>query len=61
MKFSHREGFYFYQVSIFYQSSHGSTGQATSSRSRTDSELLFHRTKLNFAGAQRDYFDDHHN
>jgi hypothetical protein len=23
---------------------------------RTDSELLFHRTKLNFAGAQRDYF-----
>jgi hypothetical protein len=24
--------------------------------SRTDSELLFHRNKLNFAGAQRDYF-----
>ncbi len=23
---------------------------------RTDSELLFHLTKLNFAGAQRDYF-----
>jgi hypothetical protein len=31
-------------------------GKSSSWSSSTDSELLFHRTKLNFAGAQRDYF-----
>jgi hypothetical protein len=39
---------------LFFTSSHGSTGQ--DSRSRPNLELLFDRTKLNFAGAQRDYF-----
>jgi hypothetical protein len=44
-----RSSFYFLPVK-----SQSSTGQA--GRSCTDSELLFHRTKLNFAGGQRDCF-----
>jgi hypothetical protein len=47
--FVSRSSFYFLPVK-----SQSSTGQA--GRSCTDSELLFHRTKLNFAGGQRDCF-----
>ena len=41
------------QVLIFWRSS---TRDLSSWSSSTDSELLFRRTKLNFAGVQRDYF-----
>ena len=44
------------QVLIFLRSSHGVPVTGPSWSSRTDSELLFHRTKLNFAGSQRDLF-----
>ena len=44
-----RSSFYFFPVTEFYR-------DRSSWSSRTDSELLFHRTKLNFAGAQSDYF-----
>ena len=49
---SRRDGFYFQRSSFFILSDRPAV---------TDSELrpvagLFHRTKLNFAGAQRDYF-----
>ncbi len=44
-----QSSFDFFPVTEFYR-------DKSSWSSRTDSELLFHRTKLNFAGVQRDYF-----
>jgi hypothetical protein len=54
---SRRDGFYFQRSSFyFFPVKSWSSTVTVKLVVRTDSELLFHRTKLNFAGGQREYF-----
>jgi len=53
---SRRDDFYFQRSSFDFFLVTSSTRDLSSWSSITDSELRFHRTELNFAGVQRDYF-----